>query len=169
MKKNDTFANRISQALHARAMRQTDLCRQAKIPKSSLSLYLSGAYEPKQDRVSKISEALNVSEFWLMGYDVPMDRHAYVDDAEFLESLPTIHPKQDLPPELEAVNVLLASFGRQVIKTNDAYYMDEAGLLSDEEVNELINVAAFAVKNATDAITARHTNEMRDFLSKKNN
>ena len=55
-------------------MKQVELCKLAKIPKSSLSLYLSGAYEPKQDRIYDMSIALNVSEAWLMGYDVPMER-----------------------------------------------------------------------------------------------
>ena len=55
-------------------MKQTELCAKTKIPKSSLSLYLSGAYEPKQDRIYLISKALDVSEAWLMGYDVSMER-----------------------------------------------------------------------------------------------
>ena len=65
---------RISEALTKRAMRQADLCKLAKVPKSSLSLYLSGAYEPKQDRIFDMARVLNVSEAWLMGYDVPIDR-----------------------------------------------------------------------------------------------
>ena len=52
-------------------MKQSDLCKLAGIPKSSLSLYLKGAYEPKQDKLYKMAAALNVSEMWLMGYDVP--------------------------------------------------------------------------------------------------
>jgi transcriptional regulator with XRE-family HTH domain len=55
-------------------MKQADLCRLANVPKSSLSLYLSGAYDPKQDRLQDMAQALNVSEAWLMGYDVPMER-----------------------------------------------------------------------------------------------
>lgn len=39
-----------------------------------MSQYLSGDFEPKQKRLSSISKALNVSETWLLGYDVPMDR-----------------------------------------------------------------------------------------------
>ena len=65
---------RISEALTKRAMRQADLCKLAKVPKSSLSLYLSGAYEPKQDRIFDMARVLNVSEAWLMGYNVPMER-----------------------------------------------------------------------------------------------
>ena len=66
---------RISQALMIRDMRQSELCKLANVPKSSLSLYLSGAYEPKQDRIYSMAKALNVSEAWLMGYDVPMERN----------------------------------------------------------------------------------------------
>ena len=67
-------SQRISEALKHRNMRQADLCNLAKVPKSSLSLYLSGAYEPKQDRIYDMARVLNVSEAWLMGYDVPMER-----------------------------------------------------------------------------------------------
>ena len=70
----DSCGNRISIALTIRGMRQADLCKLAKVPKSSLSLYLSGAYEPKQDRIYDMANALDVSEAWLMGYDVPMER-----------------------------------------------------------------------------------------------
>jgi transcriptional regulator with XRE-family HTH domain len=65
---------RISKALAIRDMRQSELCKLANVPKSSLSLYLSGAYEPKQDRIYAMAKALNVSEAWLMGYGVPMER-----------------------------------------------------------------------------------------------
>lgn len=65
---------RISAALTIRGMKQSDLCKLAKVPKSSLSLYLSEAYEPKQDRVYDMAKALNVDEAWLMGYDVPMEK-----------------------------------------------------------------------------------------------
>jgi transcriptional regulator with XRE-family HTH domain len=64
---------RISEALSIRHMKQADLCKSAKVPKSSLSLYLSGAYEPKQERIFDMARVLNVSEAWLMGYDVPME------------------------------------------------------------------------------------------------
>ena len=67
-------ADRIKTALMVKGMKQSELCRITKIPKSALSQYISGAYEPKQDRIYLISRALNVSEAWLMGLDVPMER-----------------------------------------------------------------------------------------------
>lgn len=73
-KRSESCGKRIQTALLLRGMKQADLCRRANVPKSSLSLYLSGAYEPKQDRIYDMAKALNVSEAWLMGYDVPMER-----------------------------------------------------------------------------------------------
>ena len=70
----DTCANRIRRALNIKGMRQSDLCRMTKIPKSAISQYLSGDFEPKQDRIYLIAKALDVSEAWLIGYDVPMER-----------------------------------------------------------------------------------------------
>jgi transcriptional regulator with XRE-family HTH domain len=55
-------------------MKQSELCQITKIPKSAVSQYVSGAFEPKQDRIYLMAKALNVSEAWLMGYDVPMER-----------------------------------------------------------------------------------------------
>jgi transcriptional regulator with XRE-family HTH domain len=71
--KTESCGKRIATALKLKGIKQSDLCKLANIPKSSLSLYLSGAYEPKQDRVYSIAKALNVNEAWLMGYDVPME------------------------------------------------------------------------------------------------
>ena len=70
----ESCANRIRAALKVRKMKQVELCELAKVPESSLSLYLKGAYEPKQDRIYMMAHVLNVSEAWLMGYDVPMER-----------------------------------------------------------------------------------------------
>lgn len=72
--KTETCGKRIEKALIIRKMKQAELCKLANIPKSSLSLYLRGAYEPKQDKIYKMATVLNVSESWLMGYDVPMER-----------------------------------------------------------------------------------------------
>ena len=72
--KTDSCSNRIKTALLIRGMKQSELCQITQIPKSAISQYISGAFEPKQDRIYLISKALNVSEAWLIGYDVPMER-----------------------------------------------------------------------------------------------
>lgn len=55
-------------------MTQADIVRATGISKSSISTYLSGAFVPKQNNIYKLAKALNVSEAWLLGYDVPMER-----------------------------------------------------------------------------------------------
>lgn len=74
-KRIETCANRIRTALKTRRMKQVELCQLAKVPESSLSLYLKGEYEPKQNRIYDMARVLNVSEAWLMGYDVPMEKN----------------------------------------------------------------------------------------------
>ena len=70
----DSCAARLKKALSIRNMTQAELCQKTKIPKSALSEYLKGLYDPKQDRVLILSEALDVDPVWLMGYDVPMEK-----------------------------------------------------------------------------------------------
>ena len=69
-----TTADRISEAMKLRDMRQADLVEKTGISKGALSSYTSGRYVPKQNNVYLIAKALDVSEAWLMGADVPMHR-----------------------------------------------------------------------------------------------
>jgi transcriptional regulator with XRE-family HTH domain len=69
-----TISERIKEGLEIRNMKQSELVEKTGIGKSSISTYLSGAYEPKQRNIYKIAKALDVSEAWLMGLDVPMER-----------------------------------------------------------------------------------------------
>jgi transcriptional regulator with XRE-family HTH domain len=80
----ETCAKRISRALSIRNMKQSDLCTLTGIPKSAISQYISGAFEPKQDRIFLIANALDVSEAWLMGYDVPMEKETQSPDKQEL-------------------------------------------------------------------------------------
>lgn len=66
--------DRLRQAMDARGMRATDLVDKTGIPKGTISYYLSGKTEPKSDRLYLIAQTLNISEAWLLGYDVPMER-----------------------------------------------------------------------------------------------
>lgn len=70
-------SERLSQALSIKNITQTELCKRTGIPKSAMSQYIKGSFEPKQDRIYLIAKALNISEAWLMGYDVSMHRENY--------------------------------------------------------------------------------------------
>ena len=64
---------RLSQALALRNMKQIELSEKTKIPKGSISQYVSGYVEPKTDRIYLMAKALCVDPVWLMGMDVPME------------------------------------------------------------------------------------------------
>ena len=66
--------------MNIKNINQVDLCQRTGIPKSSMSMYLSGERSPRQNRLSQIAEKFNISEAWLMGYDVPMERTDSLSD-----------------------------------------------------------------------------------------
>ncbi|MBO5968979.1 MAG: helix-turn-helix domain-containing protein [Clostridia bacterium] len=66
--------DRLTEALKIRGMKAIDLSEKLDISRGTISYYMSGKSSPKADRLNLISQALNVSEAWLLGYDVPMER-----------------------------------------------------------------------------------------------
>ena len=80
----NSCAERIKLAMELKGIKQSDICKVTGIPKSAMSQYVSGSFEPKQNRIYLIAKALNVSEAWLMGIDVPMQRLEKVIDEDTL-------------------------------------------------------------------------------------
>ena len=68
------FSERLRRIMEERGMTQSELAQLSGVSKSSISRYISGAWKGKQDTVYNLAHVLNVSEAWLMGYDVPMER-----------------------------------------------------------------------------------------------
>lgn len=66
--------DRLREAMKAANKKQADLVRETGLNRGTISRYLSGEVEPRQDAAYKLAMALNVSETWLWGYDVPMTR-----------------------------------------------------------------------------------------------
>lgn len=74
--------DRIKEALRIRNMKQSELAEKTSLSKSAISQYVSGTIEPRQNGIYALSKALNVSEAWLMGFNVPMDRKSDLDRIE---------------------------------------------------------------------------------------
>ena len=64
------IAHRIKEAMKDNDMTQADLSRISGISKSTLSEWISGKYEPKQNNIYILSKALKVNPTWLMGLEV---------------------------------------------------------------------------------------------------
>lgn len=71
-KRSATTAERLQEAMRLTGKKQADLVHATKLNKSTISRYISGEVEPRQEAAIKLAKALDVSEMWLWGYDVPM-------------------------------------------------------------------------------------------------
>ena len=69
-----TIRERLIEAMARADKKQVDLVRDTGLNRGTISRYISGEVEPKSNAVYKLAKSLNVSEAWLIGYDVPMER-----------------------------------------------------------------------------------------------
>lgn len=103
--KSSTTSQRLNHIMNIRNLRQADILNlikpyciryNVKLGKSALSQYISGKVTPKQDKIFILGIALDVSEAWLMGYDVPMERTPTPKNPEELRKLPISELRQEL-------------------------------------------------------------------------
>lgn len=74
MERVATTPERLTEAMAAANKKQIDLAHITGLSHSTISRYLSGQVEPRQEAIIKLATALDVSEWWLWGYNVPMKR-----------------------------------------------------------------------------------------------
>lgn len=76
-------ASRLRQIMEEKKLRQVDILKLAlpicaeydvKMNKSDISQYVSGKVEPSQEKLVVLGMALNVTESWLMGFNVSSER-----------------------------------------------------------------------------------------------
>lgn len=114
--------DRLKYAMEIKGVKAIDLSKSSGIPKNSLSYYLSGRSEPKADRIYLLAKLLDVSEAWLLGYDVAMERSVEQKDVdETIALYDRIEKDREFkrlmlrinrlnPAQLEAVKSVLAVF-----------------------------------------------------------
>lgn len=66
--------DRLREIMEQRNLKQADLVRETGMNRGTISRYLSGEVEPRQDAAYKLAKVLDVAELWLWGYDVPQAR-----------------------------------------------------------------------------------------------
>ena len=74
LEKVTSTADRIKEAMESRGIKQIELANTTGMSHSTISRYLSGKMEPKQPAISRLAQALDVTEMWLWGYDVSQER-----------------------------------------------------------------------------------------------
>ena len=67
-------SKRLSELLNYLNLTQAEFARIMGWPKASMSMYMSGKREMKQDRIGELYAKFKVDPAWLLGFDVPMFR-----------------------------------------------------------------------------------------------
>ena len=89
--------NRIAEALSIKGWKQVDLVERTGIPKASINAWVKQNWQPKQKSLMKMAQVLGVSEMWLAGYDVPMERpEAQKKNDELIQLISEIRKSEDL-------------------------------------------------------------------------
>ena len=68
------FQQRLKSAMNLRQINQTELSKITGITKASISQYVNGVYEAKQNNLFLLAQALNCSPAYLMGLEDEPDR-----------------------------------------------------------------------------------------------
>ena len=120
-----TTPERLEEAMRVADKKQIELANETGLSHSTISRYLSGKVEPRRDAIIKLAKALNVSEWWLWGYDVPLSRSpeqkkndAIVDvvtklrsDPDFFEVVTALAELS--PAEYASIKQIISALGRK--------------------------------------------------------
>ena len=71
-------AQRLKEAMSDLGMTLTELADKAKVSKSSISQYTHAVQSPSNLSAMAMAKVLQVNPVWLMGFDVPKSREAYI-------------------------------------------------------------------------------------------
>ena len=94
---NYTKENRIGEALRIRGLKQVELVEKTGLTKSAINNWINQRWQPKQKALMIMARALDVSEMWLAGYDVPMERPAaQIKNDELIQLINKIRANEDL-------------------------------------------------------------------------
>jgi len=82
------FKDRFNQALEIRGIKAIEISERTGISEATLSQYKNGYSKPKDKRLAKLANVLDVNVSWLMGLNVPMnpmpDNISIADDGTVL-------------------------------------------------------------------------------------
>ncbi len=102
--KKFTTSERLQYIMRTRNLKQIDIVNAAQpfcekyhisLHRNDLSQYVNGKASPKQDKLFILALTLNVSEAWLWGFDVPIDRITY--SSEEINNLTPIPNMKKVP------------------------------------------------------------------------
>lgn len=129
MKKS--ISSRLKELMRERNLKQVDILNKTlpfqtkynvRLAKNDLSQYVNGKVEPNQERVYILAKALDVSEAWLLGYDVPKQRISKDD-----KSITTIYNQLEEPRQTRVYNFACNQLDEQNDQKVHVYGQTAAG------------------------------------------
>ena len=117
-----TTATRLKEAMKLSGKKQADLVKLTGLNKASVSNYIHDKYDPKSRALRKLAIALDVSEMWLWGYDVPRERTTtHKKNDRMVAVIEKMRKNEDLleliemlsqlsPEQYDSIKQLLAAF-----------------------------------------------------------
>ena len=135
-------SERLVEAMKRKNMRQADLVRLTGIDKSSISLYISGKYSPKGDKLYKLSVALGVTAAWLSGFNAPMLESApsdYKDDTRTRKAvkIPVLgYVKAGIPMEAIENIIDYEEISEEMARTGEFFGLKVKGDSMEPKISE---------------------------------
>lgn len=77
-----SFAERLQELMEMKHLNNAEFARAVGLSKSSISRYLSGQFQAKQDTIFMIARNMNVDPAWMLGYDVPIAPESFRDQID---------------------------------------------------------------------------------------
>lgn len=118
----NSFKDRLKQIMSERKISQAELSRRTGIGRNSISDYLNGKYEAKQNKVFELAKALNVNEAWLMGFDISKNR-------EIENSITSIYDQLTPPRQKRVLDFANEQLNEQ---NNKVLHINSHNIISEE-------------------------------------
>lgn len=138
--KSSNTSERLKRLMKDRNLRQVDVLNMAKpfcdehnvkLGKNDLSQYVSGKVEPGQEKLAILGNTLGVSEAWLMGYDVPMER----SEPQGISPLPS-EPQEQEKEDLNDSFAILSRKAKKLTPEQKDKLLELARIMFEEEFKD---------------------------------
>lgn len=134
------FSERLKNALREKNIKAIELSQKTGISKSSISDWINGRYEAKQDKIFLIAEALDINEGYLLGLDVPMFKETFAPNNTTLSEINKVSEQLDEPRQkvvLETANIQLKEQKEEEKKNTNVIPLKKKRL-TDEELWDVV-------------------------------
>lgn len=111
------------------------------------------------DMIEKIAAALHTTPAILTGWET--------DDEVIARLAAAAQPLEELSEPIDALNVFLYRIGERIVKVRGKYYLGEAGEISEDDVQYLLDTVTSGLRPAVAMLKKRAERELRARLEGK--